>query len=225
MNTAESVTVSSLEASVNLEGHSEFLTALLSREDLGLPRKAWWMDRLGEVRERSQEPDLYLAVVGEFSSGKSTLVNALIRETLLPADVLPGTTSAAVLVRFGTERRLRVEYLDGRTNEITDGDIIRAEVERLITVEETARTVARVSIDHPAAMLREGLVAVDLPGSNVENTRHTEVAGQTIRDLCCTALVAIPAHSPVSESLAEFLRGHLDGVLHRCIFIVTKIDQ
>src|SRR4051794_4329815 len=224
MSTTESVTVASLEASINFDGHSEFLSALHAREDLDSARRDSWKARLDEARARSQDPDLYLAVVGEFSSGKSTLVNALIREALLPADVLPATTATAVLVRSGPQRQLRVEYVDGRTEEITDGEVIRERVERLITIEEIARTVTRLTIDHPAEALRDGLVAVDLPGSNVENARHVAVAGQTIRDLCDTALVAIPATIPVSETLAEFLHIHLDEVLHRCIFIVTKID-
>src|SRR4051794_7665279 len=59
MSTTESVTVSSLEASVNFEGHSEFLSALHAREDLDLAWRASWKAKLDEARARSQDLDLY----------------------------------------------------------------------------------------------------------------------------------------------------------------------
>lgn len=224
MGASDSLAVASLEASVNFDGHAGYLGALLTREDLGLARRSSWQAGLDQARARRRDPGLYLAVVGEFSSGKSTLVNALIEEALLPADVLPATTATAILLRFGPRSRLQVEYLDGRTEEITEGTTIRQRLAQLITIEETARTISRVTIDHPAAMLREGFVVIDLPGANVENARHVAVAGQAIRDLCDAALVAIPANIPVSETLVDFLRTHLVDVLHRCVFVVTKID-
>jgi Dynamin family len=224
MGAANSLAVASLEASINFDGHAEYLDALLTRENLDLARRSLWRERLDQARARRHDRDLYLAVVGEFSSGKSTLVNALIQEELLPADVLPATTATAILVRSGPRRRLRVEYLDGRMKEITDGDVSRQRLGQLITSEEIACTISRITIDHPAPVLAEGFVAIDLPGANVENARHVAVAGQALRHLCDTALVAIPANIPVSETLADFLRTHLTEVLHRCVFVVTKID-
>jgi len=43
--------------------------------------------RLGELRLRLREERCYLAVLGQFKRGKSTLVNALLGETVLPSRV------------------------------------------------------------------------------------------------------------------------------------------
>ncbi len=59
-----------------------------------------------------QDKALRVAVVGQFSSGKSALINALLGEEIAPMGVTPVT---AVLHRFrwSEERNAVVENLDG----------------------------------------------------------------------------------------------------------------
>ena len=45
--------------------------------------------RIAELQERLAEERFHLAVLGQFKRGKSTLLNALLGEPLLPAGVLP----------------------------------------------------------------------------------------------------------------------------------------
>jgi Dynamin family len=225
MSTAETVALASLEASVSLESHVQYLSTLLDLEVFDSRSRAGWNHRLEKARQRHQDPNLYIAVVGESCSGKSTLINALIREPLLPEDVLPATTASIVLVRSGSELRLQAQYLDGHQEDFRNEAVTRDRLEQLSTDEETARTLSFLSLEHPACRLPAGFVAVDLPGSNVENTRHHEVTGNAVRDFCDAALVAIPSRIPASESLVEFLQGQLGDRLHRCIFVITKLDQ
>ena len=58
-----------------------------------------------------KEQKFQIAVVGEVKAGKSTLINALLRETLLPADVLQ-TSNAIVEIRKSSDRKLTVKYAD-----------------------------------------------------------------------------------------------------------------
>jgi Dynamin family len=224
MTTAQRLTVSSLEETVDITGHLDFLEEVLSRYQLAGEHRAQWAQLLKRIKKRQEDRNLYLAVVGEFSSGKSTLVNALIRQNLLPTDVLPATTSAAILVRYGPKPLLRVEYHHGRVEQYAESERFDGLVKRFTSEEEVARTVARVTVECPAPMLKQGLVAVDMPGTNVENRRHVELAGWAIHELCDAAIVAIPANIPAAATLIEFLRVHLPGALHRCVFVVTKID-
>jgi hypothetical protein len=224
MTTAQRLTASSLEETVDITGHLGFLEEILGRYQLAGERRAQWAHALERIKARRGDKNLYLAVVGEFSSGKSTLVNALIRQNLLPTDVLPATTSAAILVRYGSKPLLRVEYHDGRIEQFAESGRFDGLVKRFTSKEEVAQTVSRVTVECPAPMLKQGLVAVDMPGTNVENRRHVELAGWAIRELCDAAIVAIPANIPAAATLIEFLRVHLPDTLHRCVFVVTKID-
>lgn len=60
-----------------------------------------------------------LAVAGEVKSGKSTFLNALLRQELLPTDVLQATS--AVIEIFKSDKNcLRITYADGATVEFTN---------------------------------------------------------------------------------------------------------
>ena len=47
--------------------------------------------QLQKIKNRRADPNLYLAVIGEFSSGKSTFINALLRNDLLKTSALVAT--------------------------------------------------------------------------------------------------------------------------------------
>jgi len=224
MTTAQSLAASSLEETVDLPGHLSFLEELLGRYELGAERRQQWANALGKIKARREDRNLYLAVVGELSSGKSTLVNALTGTPLLPADSPPATTAAATLVRYGPKPLLSVEFVDGHSEHYQEEEGLREQVRRLTSVEDIARTVSRVTIDCPATFLDQELAVVDMPGSNVDNARRSELVKRTIGEFGDALLVTVPADTPVSETLAELLRAQLDGSLHRCLFVVTKID-
>ena len=63
-------------------------------------------EEAGSAAERIAEGRFYVACVGQFKRGKSTLLNALIGDSLLPSGVTPVTTVPTV-VRFGEHRRNR----------------------------------------------------------------------------------------------------------------------
>lgn len=60
-----------------------------------------------------------LAVAGEVKAGKSTFLNALLREELLPADVLQAT-SAVIEIFKSDNKHLKVTYADGTVEEFAN---------------------------------------------------------------------------------------------------------
>ena len=73
-------------------------------------------ERLGKLAERLQEGRFHLAVLGQFKRGKSTLLNALLGEEVLPAAVVP-LTARPTFIRHGEQRRVRVVFEDDRPPE------------------------------------------------------------------------------------------------------------
>src|ERR671935_1884526 len=55
---------------------------------------------------------VYVAVIGEFKRGKSTLINALLGEDVLPTGVTP-VTAVPTLLRFGPAARAVIYRRDG----------------------------------------------------------------------------------------------------------------
>ncbi|MEU4149404.1 dynamin family protein [Streptomyces sp. NPDC026659] len=75
-------------------------------------RRPGWEETVSRARARIADPHHYLAVIGEFSSGKSTFVNALLQAELFPSSALPAT-GAAVQVRHGPAFHVRAVFGDG----------------------------------------------------------------------------------------------------------------
>ena len=77
-----------------------------------LAREAGAVELAGEaaaVAERLREGRFYVACVGQFKRGKSTLINALIGDAVLPVGVVP-VTAAVTVVRFGERVAARVRF-------------------------------------------------------------------------------------------------------------------
>ncbi|MDD3049655.1 MAG: dynamin family protein [Candidatus Cloacimonetes bacterium] len=70
-----------------------------------------------------------IAVLGKVKSGKSTFINALLQEELLPTGVLE-TTAAIIEIHYSENKSLSVEYLDGNTITFHDGNI-KAKLEEI----------------------------------------------------------------------------------------------
>ena len=117
-------------------------------------------------------------VVGEFTRGKSTVINALLGERLLPSSVSP-TTAVLTRISSGTDKRFRVLYRDGQSSR----EISEAAFRQLIAPLEPAYDdrkgrkqfendraellrIAAVEIEHPAQFLSECVQIVDTPGTN-----------------------------------------------------------
>ena len=243
-STPDSVARDAIRDVVGIDDHLEFSLKVFKKHKWDKATSDEVSMLLDEVQYRKNDPRLFLGVVGEFSSGKSTLINALLHDNLLRMDVLPATTSAATITSYGESLDAEVLFLDGQRKSFS-GDkgtlrgrlakrlrlkSARAEngivdfVHRYSADERHACKVAALNILYPSSALLNGLVIVDTPGTNVDNPRHAEVVAQALRHICDAAIVVIPADIPCSQTLVAFLQSRLSDVLHRCVFVLTKID-
>lgn len=109
---------------------------------------------------RVAEGRFYVACVGQFKRGKSTLINALMERPLLPTGVLPVTT-VPVILRYGAVVSCRVR-IEGAWRE-TDIEAIATYVSEAENPGNAAGVEA-VEVFVPAPLLSHGLCLVDMPG-------------------------------------------------------------
>lgn len=128
---------------------------------------------VGDVARAAADLDqpLLVTVMGEFSSGKSTFVNAFIGADVAPTGITP-TTATINVVRYGRERGGRVVGADGTTLEL-GWDALMAHL-RALTAED-ARAIDRVEILVPLPQL-EKIHIVDTPGLNSIQPEHEATA-------------------------------------------------
>jgi tetratricopeptide (TPR) repeat protein/GTP-binding protein EngB required for normal cell division len=114
---------------------------------------------------------LLVTVMGEFSSGKSSFVNAFIGADVAPTGITP-TTATINVVRYGRERGGRIYGRDGGVQELGwDALMIRL---RQLSPEE-AHAIDRVEILVPLPQL-EKIHIVDTPGLNSILPEHEATA-------------------------------------------------
>src|ERR1700691_3640351 len=61
------------------------------------------------VAERVSEGRFYVACIGQFKGGKSSILNALVGHSVLPTGVVPVTT-VPTIVRYGSHAAARVRF-------------------------------------------------------------------------------------------------------------------
>ncbi len=117
--------------------------------------------RVTMLASRLEDDGFEVAVFGRVSSGKSSLLNALLRSDVLPVGVNP-ITAVPTKLRYGPDLRAGVTYGDG-CSRLVGMD----ELKRLVTEKGNPgnlQNVVRAIVEIPSVRLREGILLVDTPG-------------------------------------------------------------
>ncbi|MBE9141124.1 dynamin family protein [Nodosilinea sp. LEGE 07088] len=120
-----------------------------------------------------------LLVLGDMKRGKSTFLNALMGENLLPTDVNP-CTAVLTILRYGPEKRVTVHFNDERSPETLSFDAfkerytIRPDQAKKLEDEGTLAfpAVAYAVVEYPLTLLEKGVEIVDSPGLNDTEARN-----------------------------------------------------
>lgn len=169
--------------------------------------------------DQAEAGQISVAVLGRFKAGKTTLLNQLIGEDLLPVQAIPATAVITGL-RFGPRVGVRVAARDGATFAIDAADL------RDWVTESgnpgNARGVERVEVSSPALGDLAHLVLVDTPGTGSTWAHNTETSLGWLPNVGA-ALVAINATQPLAEDDLELIRlvqPHTPNLL----IALTKVD-
>ncbi|WP_322689786.1 dynamin family protein [Nostoc sp. DedSLP04] len=142
---------------------------------------------IAEVSQKIKSQRFRLAVVGEFSKGKSTLLNALLGEEIQPVRAIPCSGTVTV-IKYGTERRVTCWYKDGRIEEIPfDQYKLKATISKDAALEHRSDELAQSDIEeiifeNPELVLcKNGVEIVDSPGLN-EHPDRTSITYKLLQD-------------------------------------------
>ncbi len=180
----------------------------------------------GELGQRLREGRFRLAVLGQFKRGKSTLLNALLHEPLLPTGILP-LTAIPTTIRYGPERRIRIHYVDGRSEDYGGSlEQLQAVLTRYVTEQGNPANrlgVTRVEVDHPAAFLAQSVEITDTPGIGSTVLHNTRTA-RALVPACDGVLFVLSPDPPITEVEVQFLRVVRESAT-RVIFVLSKADM
>lgn len=158
-----------------------------------------------------------LMLVGRFSRGKSTLINAVLGHPYLPTGILP-LTSVITTVRYGSRPQVRLNFRDaGLPREIP-----LAQLPAYVTQQSNPGNVKRVAyaeIQLPVELLRRGLFFVDSPGLGSSIAENSETTERFFPE--ADAFILITSYeSPLSEEEDRAL--HRIRQADRVVFVIVN---
>jgi predicted GTPase len=166
---------------------------------------------------------LSVVVVGEFKRGKSTFINALIGQDILPSDILP-TTATINRVVFGSIPSVTIRFKDGQDQSITIEQLANYVTKLTSDAEVISSRVQEALIHYPLHYCQNGVEIIDTPGLSDDEVM-TEVTLSVLRRTEVVIMVT-SAISPFAESEGVFLTETLleQGIDH-ILFVVNGIDH
>ncbi len=175
--------------------------------------------RIESIASRLEDNNLEVALFGRVSSGKSSLLNALLGTDVLPVGVTP-ITAVPTKLRYGVSLRAAVTYGDGRS-EIVPIE----ELSKLITEQGNpgnSKNIVRAMVEVPSPRLRHGIVLVDTPGLGSLAKRG---GAETLAYLpaCDLALVLIDAGATLNDEDIGTLRLLYEAGIP-AIVLLSKVD-
>ncbi len=208
-----------------LAGRLESLKSRLS--DLGLNQES--LEDLQRLIGRSKVQEFRLVVVGGFSRGKSTLINAMFNEQILSAGLEP-TTGLVIELMGGDECRFELLGKNGEVvqshEKITDIVVLR----KLLTEFSVQKNLdkehnySKIKVVLPGCGIPEGLVIVDTPGIGSVLGHHDRITEEEVKN--ADGVLFVTAVDPIIDGLElSFYRIHVQsGAMAKTLCILTKAD-
>lgn len=180
---------------------------------------------LAQAKELLQDikNDFYTVVVlGEFKRGKSTFVNALLGESLLPMDILPETATINAIMYRDTPS-VQVVRKDGK---LEQGEATADYLKRFSARQEgsEAEAVRYIKIGYPSQLLKNRVILVDTPGVSDLDEQRCEVTYEFIPK-ANAVLFLLDANAPLKKTEKDFIEERLlpQGI-HNIMFLLNKYD-
>lgn len=175
---------------------------------------------LQEIVEHTKEP-LTLMVMGAFSTGKSTFINALVGEEIAAVEAKP-TTAVVTKLCYGDKDVLKVYFRDGKSKIYSQSEFAKLtavnDVEADNSIHERIDYVER---QMPIEMLKQ-VTIIDSPGLNDVNEKHSEASERFVKnaDSVLWMFSALQMGSKFEIEAMDKLTPRL-----KPIAIINKMDQ
>lgn len=174
-------------------------------------------EKINRMNNSLDSGNYMLAFMGQFSSGKSMLINNLLGKKILPVHITE-TTALITYIEYGEDEHAEIVYKDGRSEQCpTDAILDIWQNERSA---ENINDMSFIRIFVNSMLLSKGLIIADTPGINTVFQLHVE---QTVNLLECADRIVYVMAKPETRSDMEFLDCIADNGL-KTLLVRTHMD-
>lgn len=170
-------------------------------------------------------PSYDIVVCGEVKKGKSSFINALVGQEILPVNVKE-TTSQVFRVTNSEEESFGLVFTDGTRKDISRDQLSHygSQVDADLSGEPVFenRVLDYIQVNIPIDFLPQGVSLVDTPGLGALYKSHESITNRYIQNASAVIFVFNPGN-PMVQQEKEFLDKVFE-VTSYVMFVMTKID-
>ncbi len=171
------------------------------------------------LRQRLESNVFNLVVMGEFKRGKSSVINALIGDDVLPVGVVP-LTAIATILEYGEEPAIRILFQDGTETQADVRALWDFATEKGNPNNE--KGVSEVHVSWPSPWLRSGVRLIDTPGIGSVH-QHNSAVTYGLLPRADAVLLVLSVDQPIGQVEYDFLK-QVQDYAGRIFFLLNKTD-
>jgi small GTP-binding protein len=169
-----------------------------------------------KLLRRSKYP-MEVAIVGQFSSGKSTFLNALLSRDVLPTGITP-VTSKVNFINYGEEYKLKVTYKSG-----ADEYHALENISKFTDQRKNVEDIKYLTLYAPMEILKD-ISFVDTPGLNSQSLSDTQVTKKILRDVDGIIWLTLIDNAG-KESESQILNDYLENFSDKSLCVLNQKDK
>ena len=169
--------------------------------------------------DKLKNQESIVTIAGEFSSGKSTFLNALIGKKRFLPEALTECTPVLLDLFKSNSNLMGIVYQDGSIDEI---ELLEGYIEKYAKyTKEYDESIRMITIPVDSAFLPKNVHFVDTPGSNTTIDKHEEIANYVIRKSDVVLYVVNKSISETDFNRLQYIKKYTEDIM----IIISHIDE
>ncbi len=215
----------------------EKIAEILTQEEASGIQTSGSLSLASEITTLQQQGDRFrqgrfrLLVLGDVKRGKSTFLNALLGERLLPSDVNP-CTAVPTIVQAGSQSQVTIHFHDA-TRSVEQISVAEFQARYTIDPDESKKLaeesrlafpeVHHAVVEHSLSLLGGGVELIDSPGLNDTEARNQQSLDYAYH--CNAILFVLDATQPCTLEERRYLNNYLRDRGLTLFFLINRWDE
>lgn len=182
-----------------------------------------------------QNETFHLVIVGEFSRGKSTFINAMLGKRILPSSKSP-TTAVISKIIYNTTPAYTLYFRNKNVQSVSEEefknlkapqpsiDDIGEEAEQYADDESYIQSIEYAEVKYPLEFCKNHVEIVDTPGVNDISKERVEITYKYLNE-ADAAILVLSAKQVLTKSEITFLKEQILGNKIHKIFVVINFKD